>query len=188
MNQGRISMARLRSAINRSRPPDSLLVDYGSLPGPTLGTIHGSKGRESDLVHLMLPSDYRLDKTDGRGILEEMRILFVGASRAREFLGVGKGYSINSKRLHGSGRAYKTRRDSYQVEFGLMACGTREPSGQQFYLRSNFQNAERPLGTPQQILYLPHMIGIAKKLFFAAPTRTCCWVNYHSARLMTYGS
>ena len=118
-SQGRISMARLRSAINRSRPPDSLLVDYGSLPGPTLGTIHGSKGRESDLVHLMLPSDYRLEKTDGRGILEEMRILFVGASRAREFLGVGKGYSINSKRLHGSGRAYKTRRDSYQVEFGL---------------------------------------------------------------------
>ena len=119
LNQGRISMARLRSAINRSRPPESLLVDHGSLPGPTLGTIHGSKGKESESVHLMLPSDYRVDSADERGILEEMRILFVGASRARKFLGVGQGYSINSKRLHGSSRAYKTRRDSYQMEFGL---------------------------------------------------------------------
>ena len=83
-----------------------------------MGTIHASKGREADTVHLMLPD------TQGANVDqdEEARVVFVGATRGRAKLLVGRGYRQAAKRVPGSGRAFclQTRRDSprAQVEIG----------------------------------------------------------------------
>jgi DNA helicase-2/ATP-dependent DNA helicase PcrA len=69
-----------------SPPPEITRTDIGSQRGPLLSTIHAAKGREADTVHLMMPRVPERPDTDW---LEEARILFVGATRARRRLRVG---------------------------------------------------------------------------------------------------
>ena len=73
-----IELPRLRNLLGRSAPP--LLFcspEYGDT-GPVLGTIHASKGREADEVHLYLPpADPDDEEPD-----QETRVMFVGATRA----------------------------------------------------------------------------------------------------------
>lgn len=123
----RVSVRRLRSIAGRDRPPIEFLVDETELAGPVLGTIHASKGREANTVHLMLPPDTFMEGTgknekSGAEIAEEERVLFVGATRARETLRVGKGDRLFASRLE-SGRVFKGVRNNSkarQVEIGLL--------------------------------------------------------------------
>lgn len=118
-----ISLRTLRRKLNTERPPIDFIVDENSLPGPTVGTIHSSKGRESDIVYLGLPPKDYVDRIgDTVRIAEEERVLFVGASRAKERL-----FTFDSPRQHStplptSKRIYREKRGRYcsaRVEIGL---------------------------------------------------------------------
>lgn len=113
----RIEMRRLRGQLSRSQPPVGFVSpDLGS-HGPILGTIHASKGREAPFVDLLLQP-----QQSGYGDLdEEARVLFVGATRAREALRVGKAPwsgagSLDSRRVFRIGPA--NRSPSVRVEIG----------------------------------------------------------------------
>jgi hypothetical protein len=85
----RVDVPKFRRAL-AGRPP--LVVcdaDFG-LPGPTFGTIHGAKGRESQDVRLYVPPEPAAIVPDVE-VEEEARILFVGASRAQTRIYVGPG-------------------------------------------------------------------------------------------------
>src|SRR5690606_17183054 len=84
--------------------------------GPILGTIHASKGREAPYVDLMLPSAH----TEHGDFEEEARILFVGATRAREGLRVGKApwsqaRSLDSGRVAESGSLNQKRKIRLEI-------------------------------------------------------------------------
>ena len=82
-----------------------------------MGTIHASKGREADNVRLFLNSGPSKDASNEEKA-EETRVLFVGASRAKSNLSVGKGFVSGGSILNG--RSYKRTRDQKkaQVEIG----------------------------------------------------------------------
>ena len=113
-----LDMKRLRQILGRSRPPAELcLPDLGDR-GPVIGTIHASKGRESERVHLMLPLPAH---EEGDGDDEEARVVFVGATRGRSRLLVGQGYRQYPRRTD-SGRVYQLHtangKPRAQVEIG----------------------------------------------------------------------
>jgi len=114
-----VSTQTARARLGRAAPPsDFTRSDFG-LGGPVFGTIHGCKGREADSVLLMLPASIRPDADDD----EEARVVFVGATRAKVELRVGKGFKfIKSRTVEGSNRACalqtKTGKPRAQVEFG----------------------------------------------------------------------
>ena len=86
----RISVRKLSNLLSRPNVPICFSSpDYG-VSGPILGTIHASKGRETDNVWLFVPSGSHYRKIEEskkfEKILEEARILFVGATRSRNTL------------------------------------------------------------------------------------------------------
>jgi hypothetical protein len=99
----RLEMAALRNKLSRSQPPIMLCSPEFGTEGPIVGTIHGSKGREADTVHLMLSTNVDEDGD----LQEEARVVFVGASRARRLLKVGSGLRYPGGTLE-SGRAYRS--------------------------------------------------------------------------------
>jgi hypothetical protein len=121
---GIVRLAKLRSVLGRSRPPLDFLVDERDLPGPIVGTIHASKGREAAEVRLMLPSENFVNRAMGAAVLaEEERVLFVGATRARARLLVGQGMSTYAKKSP-NGRVFRSankdiNKGKRQVEIGL---------------------------------------------------------------------
>jgi uncharacterized pyridoxamine 5'-phosphate oxidase family protein len=119
---GRIRLTRLREILSRERPPLDFIVDEKEIPGPVLGTIHASKGREANQVHLMLPPDSFIDnkrKMDPHEFAEEERVLFVGASRARLKLMTGKGKKLYSRKVNNKRVFRRTPKGAYQIEVGL---------------------------------------------------------------------
>ena len=113
-----VEMRLLRQRLGRKQLPAELCHAELGLHGPIVGTIHASKGREADTVHLMLPhaSSENIDQD------EEARVVFVGATRGRSRLLIGRGYRQFAGRVEASGRAYclHTRNDQprAQVEIG----------------------------------------------------------------------
>ena len=117
IDKNRISVRKLSNLLARPNVPSCfLMADYG-ITGPTLGTIHASKGRETENVYLFVPSEPNFEKdfegeneTRIKNILEEARILFVGATRARKTLVISDKKSIgnfrNSRVLDRSKRSY----------------------------------------------------------------------------------
>ena len=117
-----VDMRLVRRTLSRSRPPIEFIVDEVMLPGPMLGTIHASKGREADAVHLMLRKDIQLGKEPTESqIDEEGRVVFVGATRAIKELKVGNSSRTYASRLNNEGRVYKlgkkTKSPRAQTEF-----------------------------------------------------------------------
>jgi hypothetical protein len=114
-----VEMKILRQRLGRKQPPAELCSAELGYHGPIIGTIHASKGRETDVVHLMLP----VDVSDNGDQDEEARVVFVGATRGRKKLMIGRSYRQYAKRVDPSGRVYslKTRNNSpkAQVEIGL---------------------------------------------------------------------
>ena len=119
-NNELVDMSKLRAVLSRPRPPiDLALSEYG-LPGPVVGTIHASKGKESPNVVLILPS--RLGSSseadDIESEIEEARVLFVGATRAINSLVVGEGTRVGGTSLP-SGRTYRQTKDGKtMIEIG----------------------------------------------------------------------
>lgn len=129
-----VEMRLMRQRLGRKQPPAELCHSELGLHGPIVGTIHASKGREADTVHLML-SD-----TQGRNVDqdEEARVVFVGATRGRSRLLVGRGWRQFASRVETSGRAYclQTRDDKprAQVEIGHDAdIGAEGLAGRSFF-------------------------------------------------------
>jgi hypothetical protein len=114
-----VSTKNLQAKLGRTVPPsDFVRADFG-LGGPVFGTIHGCKGREADSVLLLLPASVRHDSDED----EEARVVFVGATRAKAELRVGRGFKfIKARRLSRSNRSYalqtKAGKPNAQVEFG----------------------------------------------------------------------
>jgi AAA domain/UvrD-like helicase C-terminal domain len=111
---GAVDMAVLRRNLSGPQPPPELCLSEPGWGGPVVGTIHASKGREADLVVLMLPAEQGFDGDD-----EEARVLFVGATRARERLLVGVApLAVGHSRLE-SGRLWRAAKaPAAAIEFG----------------------------------------------------------------------
>lgn len=101
---GSLDMKRLRTRLGKYSPPVELLVHEYGLPGPVIGTIHASKGREADNVFLLMPDSDEFD--DRAAEEEEARVLFVGSTRARSTLQVGKARKWTGSTID-TGRAYR---------------------------------------------------------------------------------
>jgi hypothetical protein len=101
---GSLDMNRLRRSLARRSAPIELATTEFGLPGPVIGTIHASKGREADNVLLLLPvpGEFKSDKEEE----EETRVMFVGSTRARLNLKVGKAIKFPGSKLE-SGRCYR---------------------------------------------------------------------------------
>ena len=80
--RGGVDLVRLGRRIDTPSPPLALARSSTGRTGPILSTIHGSKGQEAEHVVLALP---RASETPS---IEEARILFVAATRARTSLSV----------------------------------------------------------------------------------------------------
>ena len=117
---GLVDMGRLRQKLARSRPPVELATPEFGLCGPIVGTIHASKGREAPKVVLLLPLKPGAKSGNIDGEAEEARVLFVGATRAKETLSVGTGSgAVFSSDSLGSGRVFRTTRKGHiMVEVG----------------------------------------------------------------------
>ncbi|WP_426427186.1 UvrD-helicase domain-containing protein [Pseudomonas palmensis] len=114
---GSIDMQRLRRRLGQTRPPVELTLPEYGLNGPIVGTIHASKGREASNVVLILPSVSEFESVEDE--IEEARVLFVGATRARASLIVGERSPFRASTL-ASGRAHRSTKkgQSTMVEIG----------------------------------------------------------------------
>lgn len=110
-----IDLKRLRAILSRVQPPvDFCLPEFGT-SGPIVGTIHASKGREADVVHLMIPPAPGED-AENTDLAEETRVVFVGATRARRELMHAKGFKrLFARVLDGSCRVYSPRRKDDRI-------------------------------------------------------------------------
>jgi hypothetical protein len=112
---GYIDVIHLREILSRRNPPDEVMRGSVGIAGPVIGTIHGSKGREADNVVLAVSA-----LRDDADHLEEARVLYVGATRARKKLQATR--SSSTYGYLGSHRAWRRTRQakpSAQLEFGL---------------------------------------------------------------------
>ena len=101
---GSLEIARLRRVLARRSAPVELATAEFGLPGPVIGTIHASKGREADSVLLLAAEDREFKSAEAEE--EETRVLFVGSTRARLNLKIGKAIKYPGSSL-GSGRCYR---------------------------------------------------------------------------------
>jgi len=118
----RVSMEQLATRLSGSSIPDEMVMPDFGLSGPLLGTIHGAKGRESDTVCIYLPPSPS-EETDAESLMEEARVLFVGATRARKKLMVGTENGGYIRTLGDGGRTYapllyRINASCAMVEFG----------------------------------------------------------------------
>lgn len=126
LSAGKIKLARLRELLKREKPPIELIQNDSDSGLHILGTVHASKGRESDVVYFMLPHDsfidYRHDEytKNPEEIEEECRVLYVGATRSKMQLITGNAPKIYARQLS-SKRIYKSTKDkaAKQVQIGI---------------------------------------------------------------------
>tara|TARA_R110002124_G_scaffold7105_16_gene41785 strand:- start:940 stop:2886 length:1947 start_codon:yes stop_codon:yes gene_type:complete len=118
-----ISIRELRAKLARTPPHINLCYSELGMNGVILGTIHASKGREAEKVILELPS--QMGNKD-QNLDEESRVLYVGATRAKNILSVGQGYTRHAfSRSLDTGRSFRRLKQgdngssmSAQVEIG----------------------------------------------------------------------
>lgn len=118
----KVSVRTLRTKLSRRSPnPDFTYSDYG-LGGPIFSSIHASKGRESSGVLLFLPKQHIRAEATAEEIIEEAKVLFVGATRAKEEVLVfnGEDYTpISSIKTSGRAYSYLSKKNfSASVEIG----------------------------------------------------------------------
>lgn len=155
-SEGSVDLSRLRTLLGRATPP--LLFcspEYGD-SGPVLGTIHASKGREADTVHLFLPPADPEDQDPD----QETRVAFVGATRARQKLQVGQA----SRSYAGSTSSHRVWRRGHkpgtgQVEIGR--AGDIDASG--LVGTQAFETVSDAMESQQQWLTEPVRTGLAAR-------------------------
>lgn len=96
-----VSLRRFREVLGCVAPPMLFCTPEFGFQGPVLGTIHASKGREADSVALYLPHIRATDTDTDAKLEEEIRVLFVGATRARKHLRVGNATAIVASSIRG---------------------------------------------------------------------------------------
>ncbi len=111
-HDGVVRMEELRGRLSRGAIPLGFMVPELGFRGPILGTIHASKGREAEHVHLMLPAE---SDNEAAG---EARVTFVGATRAQRVLRVGTGKRFRAQKLP-SGRLYMRARNDYRARIEI---------------------------------------------------------------------
>ena len=79
-----VDIFQLRRRLAGRRPSTEIAETEFGLESFTLSTIHASKGREADVVILMMPTARKWRSVGD--VVEEARVLFVGATRARKEL------------------------------------------------------------------------------------------------------
>lgn len=112
-----VDMRLLRQRLGRKQPPAEFCHPEMGLHGPIISTIHAAKGREANIVHLMLPPGKSQNVDQG----EEARVVFVGATRGRSQLLIGRSPFQHVRKIEDSGRAYRLPRGDKklpQVEIG----------------------------------------------------------------------
>lgn len=115
-----LDLDHLLLRLSSSNPPPEFQEVACGLSGPVLSTIHATKGQEADRVRLVLPHPDRVMPPNADN-LEEARVLYVGATRARVAL-----YQIRgrNKTLNGGrtldGRVYRWGRGTLpRIQIGL---------------------------------------------------------------------
>ena len=98
-----LDLARVADRLAMNQLPDELFLKDIGPAGPVVGTIHGSKGRESNTVVLALRDDA---PDDADKALYEGRVLYVALSRAKEKLHVARVTRPRWSHLQ-SGRVWK---------------------------------------------------------------------------------
>jgi len=99
--QSGVDLRKLRRQLSRARPPvEACFLDLGTC-GPTLGTVHASKGRESNRVLYCLPPE-------GSDTFEEARIDYVAMTRGSTSVRIGSAFKYHSASLQeDSGRVFR---------------------------------------------------------------------------------
>lgn len=134
---GSLDLHRLRRVLSRRGAPVELAIPEFGLPGPVIGTIHASKGREADSVLLLMPAGEEFDSPEDEA--EETRVLFVGSTRARSTLRVGNASKWPGSKLP-SGRAYRKLPKKDQV-VAMFEIGRDEDLGAYGLVGSSHQTA-----------------------------------------------
>jgi hypothetical protein len=116
----RVALRTLLEKLSRPNPPlDFCMPEYGH-GGPIFSTIHRAKGREAEDVYLYMPKMFSMENKSHEEILEEARVLFVGATRAKFSLGIGKPRSYLPRGTTPSGRAFAVMsREGRMVRFEI---------------------------------------------------------------------
>jgi hypothetical protein len=120
VDQNRVSLRTLLEKLSRQNPPlDFCMPEFGH-GGPIFSTIHRAKGREAEEVFLYMPKIFSMENKSSNQILEEARVLFVGATRAKSSLGIGKPRSFLPRFTAPSGRAFAvTNRQGRMARFEI---------------------------------------------------------------------
>jgi hypothetical protein len=95
--------------------PDEVSTREIGVGGATIGTVHGSKGREAEHVVFYLPGEGRPSASDAASD-EEARVLYVAASRAKEQLDVLPAASMTCG--YHENRAWRAAGRGLQIEIG----------------------------------------------------------------------
>lgn len=110
--RGGVDLLRLGRRIDTPSPPLAVALSSTGRAGPILSTIHGSKGQESEHVVLALP------RAAGVPPLEEARVLFVAATRARTSLSVAAARPVSGEPFRD--RVWSRWRDGHaRIEIGV---------------------------------------------------------------------
>ena len=113
---GRADIKGLSQRLARN-PPDELLVRDGGWTGPTLSTIHASKGREAKRVVLSIAARGQ-SVVDDAAALQEARVLYVAATRAHDAVWhVDSEFRPTTKTA--CGRSFVMARGGVLIEVGL---------------------------------------------------------------------
>ena len=108
----RIDLLRLGRRVASPSPPLVVALSSTGRTGPILSTIHGSKGQEAEHVVLAL------SRSNNEATLEEARVLFVAATRARTSLSVAAAPPVFAVPLRG--RLWSRWREVHaRIEIGV---------------------------------------------------------------------
>ncbi len=116
---GSIDLKLLRIRLGKFSAPVELTSNDFGLPGPVIGTIHASKGREADNVILLMHEVGEFENTSAEA--DEARVLFVGSTRARSTLRVGKTTKWTGSSIE-TNRAYRKVPDQYKKQKDKVTC------------------------------------------------------------------
>jgi hypothetical protein len=110
-----VDWRRLRALLARPRPPvEACFLDLGTA-GPTVGTVHASKGREAKKVLYSMPSD-------GEDTFEEIRVDYVALTRGSDAIHVGTaapyGFREKADRIYRFERTERSDTRKARIEVG----------------------------------------------------------------------
>ena len=121
ISHSKIDVEYMRTRLSSLSPPiEFCLPEFGG-KGPVIGTVHTSKGRESDNVIFYFPKIQAYIVNKFEECMEEARTVFVGATRTRSKLFIGDAEFSTGRTHMKSGRAYREiglRLVSVNVEVG----------------------------------------------------------------------